>query len=99
TGSGSENKGGIPPVRQPVGGGVTYDIGFHGEAIVNAVIDTLIQGTATRDPGVGFYDTCLPDLHDATEVLIGGESAGGGLVRHHIDPLPHSGGTHTSHTP
>jgi hypothetical protein len=66
---------------------VTYDIAFRGEAIVNAVIDTIVQGGATPDPGVTCYETLLPDVHDATEILIGGESAGGGLVRHHLDRL------------
>ncbi len=85
-GIGSDDKLGIAPVRQPAGGGVAYDIAFQGEAIVNAVIDTLIQGTAHADVASS-YETCLPDLHDATEILIGGESAGGGLVRHHLDRL------------
>jgi hypothetical protein len=86
-GIGSDDKAGIAPVRQPIGGFVTYDIAFQGEAIVNAVIDTLIKGNATRDAGIGYYDTCLPDLHDATEILIGGESAGAGIVRNHLDAL------------
>jgi len=86
-GIGSDDKAAIAPVRQPIGGVVTYDIAFQGEAIVNAVIDTLLASTATRDPGVGYYDTCLPDLHDATEILIGGESAGAGIVRNHLDAL------------
>ncbi len=85
-GIGSDDKPGIAPATQPAGGAVTYDIAFRGEAIVNAVIDTLIQGTATPDSPC-YYETALPDLHDATEILIGGESAGGGLVRHHLDRL------------
>ncbi len=86
-GIGSDDKVGLAPAQQPAGGLVSYDIAFEGDAIVNAVIDTIIAGTATPDPGVGYYDTCLPDLHDATEILIGGESAGAGIVRHHLDAL------------
>jgi hypothetical protein len=87
-GIGSDDKLAAAPAHQPAGGGVTYDIAFQGEAIVNAVIDTLVKGTATPDPAAGeYYHTPLPDLHDATEVLIGGESAAGGLVRHHLDRL------------
>jgi Pectinacetylesterase len=87
-GTGSDDQLAVAPTNQPAGGLVTYDIAFQGEAIVNAAIDTLIQGTATPDPGIGYYyETRLPDLHDATEILIGGESAGGVLVRNHLDRL------------
>lgn len=86
-GTGSDDKLGVVPTNQPAGGLVTYDIAFQGEAIVNAAIGTLIQGMATPDPGIGYYETCLPDLHDATEILMGGESAGGVLVRNHLDRI------------
>ena len=71
-GVGSDDKTGVAPVNQPAGAAVTYDISFQGEAIVNAVIDTLLQGAATPDPAADCYDTRLPDIHDATEILIGG---------------------------
>jgi hypothetical protein len=87
-GIGSDDKLAIAPVSQPAGALVTYDIAFQGEAIVNAAIDTLVRGNATPDAAAKeYYGTRLPDLHDATEVLIGGESAGAGLVRHHLDRL------------
>lgn len=69
--------------------GVGYDIGFFGEAIVNAVFDTLLAGPTPADPRPSelYYGTPLPDLDDADEIVIGGESAGGVGVRHHIDRL------------
>jgi hypothetical protein len=69
--------------------GTAYDIRFQGEAIVNAVIETLLSGPVGADPGVAqeFYRTSLPDLDDATEIVLAGESAGGGGLRHHLDRL------------
>lgn len=68
--------------------GVGYDIQFRGEAIVNAVIDTLLSGPTGADPGTEHvYDENLPSLADATFVLLGAESAGGNGLRHHIDRL------------
>ena len=70
--------------------GIAYDIRFEGEAIVNAVIQTLLSGPVGADPGVDvehLYRTPLPDLHDATEIVLAGESAGGGGLRHHLDRL------------
>jgi Pectinacetylesterase len=69
--------------------GTTYDIRFEGEAIVNAAIFTLINGPVGADPGVAaaFYNTTVPNLQAASEILLGGESAGGGGLRHHLDRL------------
>ena len=69
--------------------GIGYDIRFQGEAIVNAVIDTLLSGPTMADPipAERFYSTSLPSLAKATQVLIAGESAGAGGVRHHLDRL------------
>jgi hypothetical protein len=67
--------------------GTNFSIVFRGEAIVNAVVDLLKNGTTAGDPGTArYYATPLPDLLDATEILIGGESAGTG-VRNHLDRL------------
>src|SRR5262249_37684443 len=43
-GIGSDDKVSLVPARQQPGAPRTYDIHFQGEAIVNAVIDTLING-------------------------------------------------------
>jgi hypothetical protein len=69
--------------------GVAYDIHFHGEAIVNAVFATLQAAATTADaaPAANFYATALPDLRDASEIILAGESAGGGGMRHHLDRL------------
>lgn len=69
--------------------GTAYDIQFQGEAIVNAVISTLLSGPVGADPAVAeeFYDTTVPNLQAASEILLGGESAGGGGLRHHLDRL------------
>lgn len=69
--------------------GTAFNIGFHGEDIVNAVVQTLLAGPTTADPAVGrrFYRTPLPDLSTATRILLAGESAGGGGLRHHLDRL------------
>jgi hypothetical protein len=69
--------------------GTAFDIQFRGEDIVNAVIGTLLAGGTAPDPvpAKTFYPTKLPDLRDATEILLAGESAGGGGLRHHLDRL------------
>ncbi len=69
--------------------GVAYDIEFNGEAIVNAVFGTLQAGATAADalPAANFYATALPDLRDASEIILAGESAGGGGLRHHLDRL------------
>jgi hypothetical protein len=68
--------------------GISFDLQFQGEAIVNAVIGTLLAGPTAADatPARKFYGTPLPALSAATRVLIGGESAGTGIV-HHLDRL------------
>ena len=69
--------------------GVAYDIKFQGEAIVNAVFGTLQAGATGADlgPAANFYATALPDLRDASEIILAGESAGGGGLRHHLNRL------------
>lgn len=69
---------------------IAYDIQFRGAKIVEAVIDTLRKPSAGRvrivrqeaaaTPG-------LPDLDEATAVLLGGSSAGGGGVRNNADKV------------
>lgn len=68
--------------------GTAYDIQFQGEAIVNAVISTLLSGPISADPEAQeFYRTTLPNLQGASEIVLAGESAGGGGLRHHLDRL------------
>ena len=69
--------------------GTGYDIRFEGAAIVDAVIFTLINGPVGADPApaLEFYPTTVPNLQAASEILLGGESAGGGGLRHHLDRL------------
>ena len=69
--------------------GTTYDIRFEGEAIVNAAISTLLNGPVHADllVAAAFYNTPVPNLQAASEILLGGESAGGGGLRHHLDRL------------
>lgn len=76
-------------VALPTTAGATYDIRFQGEAIVNAVIDTLLAGPTAPDADVaaGYYPTALPSLADASLVVLSGESAGAGGMRHHMDRL------------
>ncbi|GMU63793.1 MAG: hypothetical protein AMXMBFR36_00670 [Acidobacteriota bacterium] len=70
-------------------GGVSYDIHFQGEAIVDALLDTLLAGPVAPDvASAPFCEGCaLPDLDHAELVLVAGVSAGGGGVRHHLDRL------------
>lgn len=69
--------------------GTAYDIYFRGEAIVNAVFAQLQIAATGADPlaQMNFYSTTLPDLNDASEIILAGESAGGGGMRHHLDRL------------
>jgi hypothetical protein len=69
--------------------GTTFDIRFQGEAIVNAVVSTLLGGPVGADPAVAanFYATTVPNLQAASEIILAGESAGGGGLRHHLDRL------------
>ncbi len=68
--------------------GTAYDIQFQGEAIVNAVISTLLSGPISADPAAQeLYRTTLPNLQAASEIVLAGESAGGGGLRHHLDRL------------
>ncbi len=71
--------------------GVQYDIQFQGEAIVNGVFEMLLApgGVAGDLAGAAGepYPEGLPSLADATDILLGGESAGGSGLRHHLDRL------------
>ncbi len=69
--------------------GTAFDISFQGQAIVDAVFDTLLAGPtgADLDAEQEFYDTELPSLVDAEEIVLAGESAGSGGLRHHLDRL------------
>jgi len=81
---GSNNLVGVVP-----GAGPSYDIRFQGEAIVNDAFAELALGGVTGDAGPAalFYNTALPALSTAEEVVLAGESAGGGGLRHHVDRL------------
>ena len=78
-------------LHQPAvtGGGVAYDIEFNGEAIVRDVFDTLLAGPVGGDaaPSATYYGTPLPALTTAEEIVLAGDSAGAGGLRHHIDGL------------
>ena len=69
--------------------GVSFDIEFQGEAIVDAVIKTLLDGPTRPDPSPLQLELQyeLPDLDEATKIVFGGESAGANGLRHHIDDL------------
>lgn len=69
--------------------GIGFDIRFEGEAIVDAAFATLIAGPTAADPQAAalFYPTALPSLQGAREIVLAGESAGGGGLRHHLDKL------------
>lgn len=73
---------------------VDYAIEFKGHYIVEAVIDTLRRAgrrsrpvrASTLASGTS-AEVLLPDLDDATDILFGGSSAGGGGVRNNMDRL------------
>lgn len=68
-------------------GGVTYDIEFNGEAIVNDAFDRLLApGGVGPDPNP-FWSDRLPSLVTAEEIILVGDSAGGNGLRHHLDRL------------
>ncbi|HSP80548.1 MAG TPA: pectin acetylesterase-family hydrolase, partial [Myxococcaceae bacterium] len=73
----------------PKGQQVSYDIELQGEAIVADVFGTLHNGPTWADPGPlsEYYDRPMPDLDTASVVIVSGDSAGGGGVRHHIDKI------------
>ncbi|MDY7095671.1 MAG: pectin acetylesterase-family hydrolase [Acidobacteriota bacterium] len=84
---GSQAHTSITAVGGPLAG-TSYDIEFNGEAIVADVFNTLLAGAAPdAGPAATFYSTPLPSLATADEIVIAGESAGGGGVRHHLDSL------------
>ncbi|MCB1037728.1 MAG: hypothetical protein KDD47_28100, partial [Acidobacteria bacterium] len=85
---GSESHTGLTATTGALAG-TSYDIEFHGEAIVNDAFATLLAGPVAADPGPAatFYSTPLPQLTTADEIVLTGDSAGGGGLRHHIDRL------------
>ena len=65
-----------------------YRIEFRGAAIVAEVIRTLKADTGTwSDPFDGEHRVWVPDIDDATQVLLTGSSAGSIGLRHHLDRL------------
>lgn len=68
--------------------GAPYAIEFQGEAIVNDAFTQLLAGVGP-DPGPAatFWNDVLPSLRTAEQVVLVGESAGGGGLRHHLDRL------------
>lgn len=71
----------------PVAGGdaVSYRMSFAGSRVFDAVVGTLRDSVTYTDDG-GAAVT-MPDLDDATEVVLAGASAGGGGVVNNIDRL------------
>jgi hypothetical protein len=72
--------------------GVSADFLIHlkGSRIIDAVFDTLRRGPrqrAARVPGATTNANALPDLDNATDVLLGGSSAGGSGVRFNADRI------------
>lgn len=80
---GSASLSGVVPAAGP-----SYDIEFQGEAIVNDAFTQLLAGVAPdAGPAGTFWSDALPSLADAEEIVLVGESAGGGGLRHHLDRL------------
>lgn len=80
---GSAVHAGLQPAAGPA-----YDIEFHGEAIVNDAFTQLLAGAAPdAGPAATFWSDVLPSLRTAEEIVLVGESAGGGGLRHHLDRL------------
>ena len=80
---GSESHVGLVPTAGP-----TYDIEFQGEAIVRDVFQTLVAGAAPdAGPALTFWNDVMPSLLTAEEIVLAGESAGGGGLRHHLDSI------------
>ncbi len=81
---GSNSLAGVTPTA-----GAPYDVEFQGEAIVNDAFAELAAGGVRGDPvpAATYYFDALPALSTAEEVVLVGESAGGGGLRHHLDRL------------
>jgi hypothetical protein len=80
---GSAVQTGLQPAAGPA-----YDIEFHGEAIVNDAFTQLLAGAAPdAGPAATYWNDVLPSLRTAEEIILVGESAGGGGLRHHLDRL------------
>jgi hypothetical protein len=67
--------------------GKTYDIEFNGEAIVNDAFARLLDPAGLGPDQPTFWSDILPSLRTADEIVLVGESAGGGGLRHHVDRL------------
>ena len=80
---GSESHASLAPSSGP-----TYDIEFQGEAIVLDAFDTLVAGAAP-DSAIAqqYWNDVMPTLLSAEEIVLVGESAGGGGLRHHVDRI------------
>ncbi len=94
--NGSAERG--EPIDSVSGLPVSYEIEFNGEAIVNDAFETLRDGPTYADPIPLrlINQDPLPDLDEATEVILAGESAGGVGLRHHVDRLRDTLLTHNS---
>jgi hypothetical protein len=68
-------------------GGSTYDIEFNGEAIVDDAFTRLLDPAGLAPDQTTFWSDALPSLRTADEIVLMGESAGGGGLRHHLDRL------------
>ena len=70
----------------PTGVNISYDIHFQGADILDAVLETLrqVNGPVTYDDKTGDVQN-LPDLDEATIVLLTGSSAGSGGVKYNAD--------------
>lgn len=68
-------------------GGQTYDIEFNGEAIVVDAFERLLDPLGVAPDPNPFWSDRLPSLITAEEIVLVGDSAGGGGLRHHLDRL------------
>lgn len=67
------------------GAPLPYTANFRGATIFDAMISALRSGTLTYT--LGDRHTTLPDLDNASMVLLAGSSAGGNGVKHNLDKL------------
>jgi len=73
--------------QQLADSGKLYDIGFHGEAIVNDAFTRLLDPAGVGPDLPRFWADRLPSLRTADEIVLVGISAGSGGLRHHLDRL------------
>jgi Pectinacetylesterase len=71
----------------PTSGGQTYDIEFNGEAIANDALERLFDPVGVAPDANPFWSDRLPSLLTAEEVVLLGDSAGSGKLRHALDSL------------